>query len=133
MKILIAEDEFISRALLTELLASYGVCHVAADGLEALTAFKDGLVKGEGYDLICLDIMMPKMDGQEVLAEIRRVEQERGIAAADRSKVMMTTVLDDSGNIMDAFTKGQCEAYLTKPISKVKLHDQLLELGLVQK
>lgn len=132
MKILIVEDERVSRTLLTEMLSPYGVCHVAVDGLEALKVVREGFDQGERYDLICLDIVMPKMDGHAVLAEIRKMEKNEGIAGAERSKVMMTTILDDSKNIMKAFTKGECEAYLTKPISKMKLRNQLIDLGVIR-
>ncbi len=131
MKILIVEDEIVSRTLLTEMLSPYGVCHVAVDGLEALQVIREGFDQGDRYDLICLDIVMPKMDGHAVLAEIRKMEKDEGIVGAERSKVMMTTILDDSENIMKAFTKGECEAYLTKPISHVKLKNQLIDLGVI--
>lgn len=132
MKILIVEDEIVSRTLLAEMLSSYGVCHIATDGLEAIKAIEDGFDQKERYDLICLDIVLPKMDGQTVLAEIRRMERERGIVGAEKSRVIMTTVLDDSKNIMEAFVEGQCEAYLTKPISKEKLKNQLVDLGVIR-
>ena len=74
MKILIAEDEFVSRTKLEKILSSYGECHVTVDGSEALLAFKAALETNEPYDLICLDILMPKMDGHEALQEIRKME-----------------------------------------------------------
>lgn len=132
MKILIVEDEIVSQALLSEMLSAYGVCDVVSDGLQAIEAIRDGFDTQERYDLICLDIVLPKMDGQAVLGEIRRMEKERGLLGSDKSKVMMTTVLNDSENILEAFVKGQCEAYLTKPISKEKLENQLVDLGVIQ-
>ncbi len=130
MKILIAEDEFISRTLLTEMLSGYGVCHVAANGREAIEAVEN-CIAGERYDLVCLDIMMPEMDGQEVLSKIRSLEEEYGLSGENTIKVIMTTALDDSSNIMQAFTKGHCEAYLTKPINKEQLVEHLKELELI--
>lgn len=132
MKILIVEDEIVSQALLTEMLSSYGACQVAVDGLEAIKAIEEGFDQGRRYDLICLDIVLPKIDGQTVLSEIRRMERERGVVGSDKTKVIMTTVLDDSKNIMEAFVEGQCEAYLTKPISKEKLENQLVDLGVIR-
>ena len=40
----------------------------------------------EPYDLICLDIMMPEMDGQEALNAIRQMEMAAGIVGKDRTK-----------------------------------------------
>ena len=131
MKILIVEDEFISRTLLSEMLSDYGVCHIATDGREAVEVLERSFTDKEQYDLVCLDIMMPEMNGQEVLSEIRRMEDEYGIGGNEATKVIMTTALDDSQNIIRAFTEGRCEAYLTKPIEKDKLFGQLKDLKLI--
>jgi two-component system chemotaxis response regulator CheY len=131
VKILIVEDEFISRTLLTEILSPYGVCHVATNGREAVEVLDRAYEKNFRYDLVCLDIMMPEMDGQEVLAKIRSMEDARGIGGVAATKVIMTTALDDSRNILEAFTQGHCEAYLTKPIDKERLIAHLRELQLI--
>jgi len=131
MKTLIVEDDFICRTLIQEILSPYGVCHVAANGNEALEAFEKALNDNDPYDLICLDIMMPEMDGQEALQQIRALEQKKGIGGSDIVKVIMTTALSDPQNIMKAFIKGHCEAYLTKPINAEKLLTQCEKLGLI--
>jgi len=131
MRILIVEDEFISRTLLTEMLTIYGSCDVATNGKDAVNMLTQAFASGEQYDLVCLDIMMPEIDGQQVLTEIRKMEEEHNISGRNTTKVIMTTALDDSRNIMKAFTEGHCEAYLTKPIDKKKLINQLRDLNLI--
>jgi two-component system chemotaxis response regulator CheY len=79
MKTLIVEDDLISRKLMVKYLTQYSKCDVAVNGEEALQYFNMALNEGQLYDLITLDIMMPKMDGQQVLKEIRRIESEKGI------------------------------------------------------
>jgi len=130
MKTLIAEDDFTSRLLLQQLLKSYGPCHVAVNGKEAVGAVLLSLETGEPYDLICLDIMMPEMDGQEVLRIIRKQEESRGILSTNGAKIIMTTALGDPKNVMAAFGS-LCDAYLTKPIQKEKLVEELDKLNLV--
>jgi two-component system chemotaxis response regulator CheY len=130
MKILIVEDDFTSRFLMQKLLSGYGETHVAIDGKEALAAFQLSLEEKQPYDLIFLDIMMPKMDGHEVLGKIRKIEETSGTRTANHVKIVMTTVLSDSKNIMTAF-KAQCDGYLTKPIDKDKLVGQINSLGLL--
>ena len=131
MKILIAEDEFVSRAKLQKILNAYGQCYTVVNGHEALESFRMALEDKEPFDLVCLDIMMPELDGQKVLQEIRRMEESRDIGGHDHVKVIMITALSDAKNVMTAFMRGQCEAYLHKPVNREKLVRQLERLGLI--
>jgi len=130
MKTLIVEDDFTSRLLLQELLKSYGPVHIAVNGNEALGAVRNALEANQPYDLICLDIMMPEMDGQEALREIRSLEEVRGIFSSEGSKIMMTTVMADLKNVSTAYMN-LCDAYLTKPIRKSVLNQELRTLKLI--
>jgi two-component system, chemotaxis family, chemotaxis protein CheY len=130
MKTLIVEDDFTSRVLLQELLKSYGQLHVAVNGKEAIEAVRSSLDTGEFYDLICLDIQMPEMDGHSALKEIRSMEEAKGRTPANRSRVFMTTALADKDNIMEAI-KGQCDYFLAKPIQKKTLLKELRRFKLI--
>lgn len=131
MKSLIVDDDFFNRRILQSMLAGYGEAHVAVNGKEALFAFEQARAEEAPYDVICLDIMMPEMNGQEVLKTIRQIEENKKIPGIDSVKIIMTTALDDSGNIKEAF-KEQCESYLIKPISKSKLLKILTNFGLIE-
>ena len=130
MKTLIAEDDFTSRLLLQGLLKNYGPCHVAVNGTEAVEAVRISLEAKEPYDLICLDIMMPEMDGQSALRSIRMQEEARGIISSRGAKIMMITALEDIKNVMAAYSD-LCDAYLTKPIQKKSLLEELRNLQLI--
>ena len=131
MKTLIAEDDFTSRLLLQGFLKNYGHSHVAVNGREATEAVRLALEADEPYDLICLDIMMPEMDGQEALRWIRKLEEAKGILSTKGAKIIMTTALGDLDNLMGAFGN-LCDAYLTKPIQKAKMIETLRKLGLIE-
>ncbi|MBU7007182.1 response regulator [Phosphitispora fastidiosa] len=131
MKTLIVEDDFISRRLLQAILSPYGTCDTAVNGKEAVEAFTRSWEGNCPYDLICLDILMPEMDGHEVLSEIRRTENQRNLNSAEAVKVIMTTMLKDPNNIMKAF-KNNCEEYLSKPIEKQKLLQKVRKMGLIE-
>jgi two-component system chemotaxis response regulator CheY len=131
MKTLIVEDEFTSRRVLQKFLSEYGETDAAVNGKEAIKAFKMALEEGSAYDLICLDIMMPDMDGQSVLKEIRSLEEKKGIGGLHGVKVIMTTALGDKKNVFDAFRNG-CEAYVVKPVDKAKFLEQVRHLGLIK-
>ena len=131
MKCLIVEDDSTACKLLQTYLADYGDCFVAVDGNKAVKAFRKALKQGQPYDLICLDIMMPEMDGHDALKAIRRIEEEQGIYGLDGVKVVMITALGDSENVMSAFRTG-CEAYIVKPVKKGKLLEEIEKLGLIK-
>ena len=131
MKTLIVEDNFTSRLFLQEVLKVYGPCHIAVNGKEAMEAVCSALETGEPYDLVCLDIMMPEMDGQETLKHIRSQEKAWGILSSNGAKVVMTTALDDPKSIDKAFYN-LCDAYALKPIDKGKLLDTLRTLKLIK-
>lgn len=130
LRILIVEDDFISRRLLNKMLSNYGICDIAVDGREALQAFSMGIEENNPYDLICLDIMLPGMDGQIVLKSIRQLEQENNIHGLSRAKVLMTTALDDAENIFSAF-RHQADGYIIKPITLKSLKEQMIKLDLL--
>ena len=130
MNTLIVEDDFTSRLLLQTLLSRYGECHIAVNGREAVEAFRSAKERGRSYDLICMDIMMPEMDGQAALREIRAQEEAVGIFSTRGVKVIMTTALNDPRNVMAAF-HGLCDAYLFKPIETLKLLEQLRTFGFI--
>jgi len=132
VKCLIVEDDFISRRILRELLGAYFDCEIAVDGEEAVTAFRLAHDAKSPYDLICMDIMMPKMDGREALRLIRQLEKELEVPPNLEVKVVMTTALDDPKTVFDSFYQDGATAYLVKPISKQKLLRELRALGLLQ-
>lgn len=93
------------RALLTTLIAKYGECHVAVNGKEALDAVQSAFNENQPYDLICLDIMMLVMDGQETLLELRKMEEDMYISPSHITKVIMVTAVDDSKNMMKSLSR----------------------------
>jgi len=130
MRILIAEDDSASRRYLFKFLSQYGECDLTVDGVEALDAYLMSLKESNPYDLICLDIMMPKVDGIKALKIIRDLEKRRGIEDFQRVKVIMTTALAETQDVYNSFETG-CEAYAAKPIDTVKLVEVMKKLGLI--
>lgn len=130
MKILIAEDDLVSRKFLFKFLSQYGECDMTVDGIETLDAYLLALKENSPYDLICLDIMMPKVDGVKVLKAIRDLEKQKGIPSEKRVKVIMTTALAETQYVYNAFEIG-CEAYAAKPIDTQKFLEVLKKLSLI--
>ena len=130
MKCLIAEDDLATRELLQMLLSDVCECHVAANGRDAVSTFRTALDRDERFDLLCLDIMMPEMDGHQVLRAIRGLEEAAGIDALAGVRVIMITSMRDSQHVLDAFREG-CEAYIVKPVGRTALFEEMDKLGLL--
>lgn len=130
MNILVVEDDFISRKLLCRYMDSYGEANVAINGIEAVSAMRYALERGEPYDLICLDIMMPGMSGEETLQAVRDLERTHGVDPNRRARVIMTTAVEDEATIRRTF-EASADGYIVKPIEKKKFLATLEQLGLV--
>lgn len=130
LKILIAEDDLASRKFLCKFLSEYGECDVVVDGLEAIDAYMIAMKDKKPYDLVCLDIMMPKIDGVKVLRAIRDLETQMFILPEKRVKIIMTTALAEAELVKAAFDYG-CEAYASKPINMEKFLEVMGKLRLL--
>ncbi len=124
---LVVEDDPFSRKILGRLLEKFGDRDYAVNGEEAVELVKKSIKGNKTYDLICLDVMMPVMNGLDALKEIRKLEKENNISPC---KIIMTTALDDRENIGNSFLEG-CDGYLTKPIIKENLAEKLKEIEIV--
>jgi len=131
MKILIAEDDLTSRLFMKKYLSKYGECDVAMNGIEAIDLVMNAVETNEHYDLICLDIMMPKVDGIKTLKTIREMEKSYLKAGMKPSKVIMTTALNDKATVEEAYEHG-CQAYAWKPIDVIKFNEVLKSLELIE-
>ena len=130
MRILIAEDDRISRTFMKEFMKEYGKCDVAVDGMEALDLFMDAVKKEDPYRIICLDIMMPKVDGLKVLRVIRAMEKQHDVPQEKRARILMTTALADLDYVDQAFNLG-ADGYAAKPIDTDKITEVIRNMGLI--
>ncbi|HBG05199.1 MAG: hypothetical protein A2075_08675 [Geobacteraceae bacterium GWC2_58_44] len=121
MRCLVAEDNDLARDMLTFFLADHAEVETAANGLEAVERFRQGLAAQSPFDLVLLDIVMPEMDGQEALKLIRQAERENSVETERKAVIIMTTALHSPENMVDALWDGDCTDYLVKPIVRADL------------
>lgn len=108
MRVLLVEDEakvagVVARALQTERLA----VDTAADGLEGLD-----LASANPYDLVIVDLMLPRLDGTELIRRLRRTNAE--------VPVLVLTARDRVADKITNFEAG-ADDYLTKPFALAEL------------
>jgi len=111
-KILIADDEEIIRTTLEGLLKKSGDYELdfAVDGAEAVLKAKDGL-----YDLLLLDLNMPKLDGYEVLKQVRAMYPEM--------PVVFITGTGEPKKIMESIAQYKLTAFIEKPFTLDRVLD----------
>jgi len=108
LSVLVAEDNPVNRHVFESFLASLGHdVRVASDGLEALE-----LLRANAFDLVLMDVQMPKLDGLEVMARMR--SGECGEAAA-RLPVIALTAYAMAGD-RERFLQAGMDGYLSKPV-----------------
>jgi two-component system chemotaxis response regulator CheY len=129
MNVLIADDLLNNRKLLVDILKPYGQCDTVSDGQEAVEAFEEGLDDGNPYALVLLDIMMPRLNGQQTLEKMRRIEREQQVSK--EAIIIMVTAVDAHQNVLKAFYQGGCDDYIVKPIKKDDLVKKLIDFNLV--
>ena len=115
MKILIAEDEQVSRLLLTKFLSKWNhEVIISTDGEECYKLYKE-----TNAQLIIADWMMPKMDGIEL---IRRIREDN---SPEYVYIIVLTAKTEMQDMVDAFSAG-ADDYLTKPFYPQELEKRVI-------
>ncbi len=127
MKALIVEDDYVSRTVLRRILAVYGEVAMAGDGEGGIDAFSTAQKVGNPFNLVCLDIMLPKIDGLAVLQKIRALEAAHPAGAQSPSRIIMTTALSHKWYVDEAIK--YCDGYLVKPYQKERIIEYIIRFG----
>lgn len=130
MRVLVVEDEYVSRTKIKALLQPYGDCDAAPTGRIALELVKYAHQEGVPYTLVTMDILLPDIKGQEVVKIIRDWEAVNQVPGPERATILMVTALKDIRDVASSYYEG-CEGYINKPVTAEKIRTALTEAGLV--
>jgi two-component system chemotaxis response regulator CheY len=125
VRFLVAEDDPSSNRLFRIYLSEVGECLSAQDGAEALRIFEEALNGGAPLDVVLLDVLMPQMDGVDVLTRIRSLEQRLGLPP---TPVVFLSALGED-EVIEAVDRDPKVAVVRKPVSRDSLRaamDRLL-------
>lgn len=111
LRFLVVEDEFLSREYLCTFLRGHGVCDTARDGADGIERILRAVRDGAAYDLVFLDLMMPKVGGFEVYRAVAEA------AAGSRTTFVFATALADRSVVATAKALGN-DIFLFKPFTK---------------
>ncbi|MCP4750630.1 MAG: response regulator [Proteobacteria bacterium] len=127
MRFLIVDDDVSSCQLLNKRLEGYGSGDMTTDGEQALNLFIEAHHRGNPYRIVFLDIVMPGINGHEILKWIREWEMEN-IVSGEEAKIVMVSQKKDTKNIFTSLESG-CDNYMTKPITKRGIGEVMAKLG----
>lgn len=130
MKTLIIDDGIAHSGIAEKLMIAYGECDIANTGEKGLEKYRAAFLEQTPYDLILLDIVLPGINGHEVINEIRRFEEMHQQFGSAKVKIVMMSAREDNKTIMQSFRE-QCEGYIIKPITRKKVLKWLHELELL--
>ena len=130
MRILVVDDEVVSRKKMMKSVSDLGTCEGVQNGSAALSAVKTALEEWKLYNLITLDISMPDISGTEVLSSIRKLETERGLDAEERATIFMVTSHSDMETVKACV--GKCDGYIIKPFNKEVIMGKLKKAGVIR-
>lgn len=129
MRILIVDDEMVSRTKLELIMENFGDCQTVDHGDDALAAFLKAHRNADPFNLIMLDINLPGMDGIQLLSAIRNAELELDIDQSRKAKILMTTSYRDKDRIVASVQSG-CDDYIGKPFDLDLIRAKLGKLGI---
>lgn len=131
MKILVVDDDFVSRKKMEIIMQNFGDCDTAKNGEDAVGIFKLACETGSPYEVIALDISMPDIDGFEVLTKIREIEDACGVDPGRRAKVIMVTAKSDKATVVECVQTG-CNDYIVKPVNWKIVFNKLVKLKVLK-
>ncbi len=122
VRVLVVDDHEMSRRVITELCSRWGMrADQAASGEEALRLITGAQNAPDSYKLICLDYMMPQMDGAEMLGHLRRTGGGEQVGV-----ILMTSTTERS--VMNRLAKQGCDACLVKPLREAVLLEAVIRV-----
>ncbi len=128
MKIMIVDDEPVSRKIMARTLGPIGKCTITDSGKKAIVLFEKAVKKQKPFDLIILDISMPDISGIKVLNQIRTREKNLKIPKPERAKIIMVTASMRKSVIQKCIRLG-CSSYIAKPYNRGQIFRELERLG----
>lgn len=130
MRILIVDDNEDICRLAVRVLRTYAKCQYVVNGKKAIDEIKLAHEQNDPFDCVFLDIMMPGIDGINVLKKIRQMETDQHRIKKKRIKIIMLTAYNDAKHVLESF-KEQADGYIVKPFDEEKLVEEMEKLHLI--
>lgn len=129
MRILVVDDDYVSRVKLSKLLSAVGHCDNSPNGDIALRLFESAYTEGAPYGLVTMDIELPDINGKVVVTRMRALEKSWEILPRSATKILMITANTAVKEVFSSYGEG-CDEYVMKPIKPDDLVRTLTKIGI---
>jgi two-component system, chemotaxis family, chemotaxis protein CheY len=124
MRILVVDDESVSRRKMEFIMKNFGCCDKVENGQEAVEAFVKAWEEWSPYDLIAMDMIMPTLNGDEALLKIRELEEQKKVPEERRVKVIMITSQSNKDTVVTCVQLG-CDDFISKPFDPLIVEEKI--------
>ncbi len=131
-RFLIVDDDELSCKILADVFSEFADCDTAANGRAGYELFVKAIIDGRPYDLICSDIIMPEMNGHEMVFQIRAREESLPITGYIRTRIFMISASGSPDDMTQAILDNDCDDYIVKPFHRDKLKSLLHKYELLE-
>jgi two-component system chemotaxis response regulator CheY len=131
-RFLIVEDDELSCKILEDFLSEFAACDTAANGKIGYNLFEKAILDGHPYDLICSDVVMPELNGHDMVCNIRSREESLPIADYIRTKIFMISSCGSPKDMTHAILDNNCDDYIVKPFLRETLKAMLIKYNLIE-
>jgi two-component system chemotaxis response regulator CheY len=128
---LIVDDDEMGRLMLQDFLSEFAPCDCAENGREGLAFFETALTEGNPYDLLCVDLVMPEMNGLALIRKVREIEKTHPFFKNMRTKIFVISASDSPWDKADLLLDNLCEDYIAKPFNRSLLMASLQSNDLI--
>ena len=120
-RFLVVEDEEMSRTMLTDILSVYAPTDSAVNGEAGLRLFEQALSSGKPYSLVCVDLMMPVMNGLALVREIKKIEADNLSFGDGHTRVFVVTSNTCPWVKSELVLENLCDDYILKPYDRARI------------
>ena len=131
MKTLVVDDLRPSSRVIQPIVGKYGQCDTVNELRAIAEAFNKAWTDNTPYNLVCVDVKPPKVDGEQVLRLVRAMEEKMRLTAEQRARVILVTA-DYEQKTAERLRNLGCDAVFVKPINRKQLQEWLTKLNLVE-
>ncbi len=128
LKILLIQDILITPTNAKSILSKFGQVTEINDGIDSINNFAESIYKNIDYDVVFVDLILPRMSGIDVVKKMRQFEERRD--NDNRACIIMVTIRGNNINPDELISAGADKVFI-KPITYEMVNEYFKEIKLI--